>query len=523
MDGFPYRIGRSKIEMTPEPKNQVLMGWGDPNHRARSVAAPLHVRAIRVQDDRENVLFFVQLDLCMVSEYLHTKILSRVRESKIPELASLQESELILAATHTHAAPGGYCREIVYQVGSLGMDEEWVDRIAERTRVALEQSCLESVPASLVRLNGTIPASSRIQHNRSLDAYLRNPDRPDDIGVDPNFPILHFVGDAQESLAVISFLGLHGTCIHQDQNVIHPDHKGLASQSLESTAIGDRFVALFLQGAAGDQTSNFQSHTATDFHRGVSPNDFENAKFVAEVQVEAIGRAIHLRTGAEEIRGLIQSVRSRVEFFQPSSNQGPAIGLPMVFSTSEGRAPGRWLTKTLGWAQGNQRLGTSAQSRAHGGKNRALDGLERRIFCFGLPGIAQFSRVFYWMHPVLRRLRDLSSTGELDQIPLLPEFQSISVVRIGQQTIVVAPGEFTLQASRRLMGELQETQAIFLGYANGYGSYVTTPEEYDLQRYEGASTIYGRETLASYQSALRELLRRMFRFDDATVEWTKRA
>ncbi len=523
MDGFPYRIGRSKIEMTPEAKNQVLMGWGDPLHRARRVAAPLHVRAIRVQDDRENVIFFVQLDLCMVSEYLHSKILSYVRESKIPELASLQDSELVLAANHTHAAPGGYCREIVYQVGSLGMDEEWVQRIAERTRTALEQSCEESVPANLVRLTGTIPENSRIQHNRSLEAYLHNPDRPDDRGVDPEFPILHFVGDSQESLAVMSFLGLHGTCIHQDQNVIHPDHKGLASQSMEATALSDRFVALFLQGAAGDQTSNFQSHTPNDFHRGVSPNDFENAKYVAEVQVEAIGRAIHLQTGVEEIRGVIQSVRTRVDFFPPGSEQGPSIGLPMVFSTQEGLAPSRWLTQTLGWLQGRQQQGQTPQGLLHAGKNRALDGFERRIFCFSLDGVAQFSRTFFWLHPVLKRLRELSMRGELDQLPLLPEYQSISVLRIGQQAIVAAPGEFTLQASRRLLGELGEARTIFLGYANGYGSYVTTPEEYDLQRYEGASTLYGRGTLSTYQAALREILRRTFRFDDATVEWTKQA
>jgi len=523
MDGFPYRIGRSKIEMTPEAKNQVLMGWGDPHHRARRVAAPLHVRALRVQDDRDNIVFFVQLDLCMVSEYLHSRIFSCVRESKIPELASLQDSELVLAANHTHAAPGGYCREIVYQVGSLGMDEEWVQRIAERTRAALEQACEESVPASLVRLTGIIPESSRIQHNRSLEAYLRNPDRPNDRGVDPEFPILHFVGDAQESLAVMSFLGLHGTCIHQDQNVIHPDHKGLASQAMEATALSDRFVALFLQGAAGDQTSNFQSHTPQDFHRGVSPNDFENAQYVADVQVEAIGRAIHLQSGVEEIRGVIQSVRSRVEFFQPSSQQGPAMGLPMVFSTQEGRAPGRWLTQTLGWLQGKQQQGSTPQGLLHASKNRALDGFERRVFCFSLAGIAQFGRIFYWLHPVLKRLNEMSANRELEQLPLLPEFQSISVIRIGQQAIVAAPGEFTLQASRRLLGELGETNAIFLGYANGYGSYVTTPEEYDLQRYEGASTIYGRETLSAYQAALREVLRRMFRFDDATVEWTKRA
>jgi neutral ceramidase len=40
---------------------------------------------------------------------------------------------------------------------------------------------------------------------------------------------------------------------------------------------------------------------------------------------------------------------------------------------------------------------------------------------------------------------------------------------------------------------------VICGYANAYSGYVTTPEEYDLQHYEGASTLYGPHTLAAYR------------------------
>jgi len=36
------------------------------------------------------------------------------------------------------------------------------------------------------------------------------------------------------------------------------------------------------------------------------------------------------------------------------------------------------------------------------------------------------------------------------------------------------------------------------GYANDYAGYVTTPEEYDAQRYEGGHTMFGRWELAAY-------------------------
>lgn len=39
---------------------------------------------------------------------------------------------------------------------------------------------------------------------------------------------------------------------------------------------------------------------------------------------------------------------------------------------------------------------------------------------------------------------------------------------------------------------------VITGLANTYCDYVTTPEEYSVQRYEGASTIYGPYTLPGF-------------------------
>lgn len=44
-----------------------------------------------------------------------------------------------------------------------------------------------------------------------------------------------------------------------------------------------------------------------------------------------------------------------------------------------------------------------------------------------------------------------------------------------------------------------DAYVLLTGPANTYGHYVTTPEEYAVQRYEGASTIYGQcECLTTY-------------------------
>jgi neutral ceramidase len=42
-------------------------------------------------------------------------------------------------------------------------------------------------------------------------------------------------------------------------------------------------------------------------------------------------------------------------------------------------------------------------------------------------------------------------------------------------------------------------------YANEYAQYITTPEEYSSQRYEGASTLFGPHTLEAHQQVVAEL------------------
>src|SRR4029453_18107870 len=82
------------------------------------------------------------------------------------------------------------------------------------------------------------------------------------------------------------------------------------------------------------------------------------------------------------------------------------------------------------------------------------------------------------------------------------------VLRIGQLALTTAPGEFTIVAGQRVRDAVAAqlggiaTHQILAGYANAYAGYVTTPEEYDLQHYEGAATHFGRYTQSAYAQEL---------------------
>ena len=50
-----------------------------------------------------------------------------------------------------------------------------------------------------------------------------------------------------------------------------------------------------------------------------------------------------------------------------------------------------------------------------------------------------------------------------------------------------------------------DSHVVIAGLSNSYTHYITTFEEYQEQRYEGASTLYGPHTLASYQQIYDDL------------------
>ncbi|KYN01821.1 Neutral ceramidase, partial [Cyphomyrmex costatus] len=97
-----------------------------------------------------------------------------------------------------------------------------------------------------------------------------------------------------------------------------------------------------------------------------------------------------------------------------------------------------------------------------------------------------------------------------------PKIVSTQVAVIGNVVIAGVPGEFTTMSGRRLRETIRrvmndasydETSVIVAGLCNTYSDYVTTPEEYQIQRYEGASTIFGPHTLTIYLRQYEELVK----------------
>ncbi|PWN48894.1 Neutral/alkaline nonlysosomal ceramidase [Violaceomyces palustris] len=95
-----------------------------------------------------------------------------------------------------------------------------------------------------------------------------------------------------------------------------------------------------------------------------------------------------------------------------------------------------------------------------------------------------------------------------------PSIVECQILRVGKLFILIFPGELTTMAGRRLKKAVRDSILAngllpdgvepivqVSGPASTYAHYVTTEEEYSVQRYEGASTLFGPHTLEAYMDA----------------------
>jgi hypothetical protein len=111
----------------------------------------------------------------------------------------------------------------------------------------------------------------------------------------------------------------------------------------------------------------------------------------------------------------------------------------------------------------------------------------------------------------------------------LPSHLPLAVALIDDVLLSFVPAELTVTAGHRLTERiLNETagyagapkHAVVAGLANEYIQYVATEEEYALQEYEGASTLYGPASARYLTNRLTLLARAIF--DDRIADWLRK-
>ena len=111
-----YQVGRGIGDITGEPAECGMLGYGVASQQTTGLHTRLRARAfvIAAADAR---LLLVVCELPLLLESVHREVLRRLAAS-YGALYTLDN--VMLTATHTHCAPGGYSEHVLYNSNTHG-------------------------------------------------------------------------------------------------------------------------------------------------------------------------------------------------------------------------------------------------------------------------------------------------------------------------------------------------------------------------------------------------------------------
>ncbi|KAJ6544353.1 Neutral/alkaline nonlysosomal ceramidase [Mycena capillaripes] len=516
-----YLLGLGVADITGPVVETNMMGYASLSQTDTGLHMRQRARAWIIGETATtaNRVVFVNADIAMGDTGVRRAILAALA-AKYGTLYTAQN--VAISSTHQHSGVGGYLENLLPQLTALGFVKQTYDAIVAGVVLAIDRAHTSLAPGSLTLGNTTVVGGNI---NRSPTAYLANP-------ADERALYVSEGGDQDKIMSLLSFgsrgflsfFPVHGTSIYENNTLVSSDNKGMAAylyeSSVEPNAMpgNQTFVAGFAQANVGDTSPNTlgafcespgqpydgqpcQANSSTcggtveDCH-GRGPGftldsfGFHSNEMIAQIQVDAAKSLMNKQLAP--VTGSVRSVHIYLDmanhtFALPNGTTVGTCPAAMGFSFAGGTTDG---PGSFDFVQGDN--STS--------QNPLWDIV--KSFITPIPTAQQVACQF--PKPIL-----LNTGVATFPYAWSPSTVDIQMFKVGNLVMLIIPGELTTMAGRRLRAAVRaklisdgiidnSAYVVVAGPANTYAHYITTREEYAIQRYEGASTIFGPFTLEAY-------------------------
>ncbi|KAF7316474.1 Neutral ceramidase [Mycena indigotica] len=517
-----YLLGLGIADITGPVTETNMMGYASLGQTDSGLHQRQRARAFIVGEtgNTANRIVFINADIAMGDTGIRRAILAKLA-AKYGSLYTAQN--FALSSTHQHSGVGGYLENLLPQLTALGFVQATYDAIVQGVVLAVDRAHASLKTGTLSIGNGTVVGGNR---NRSPTAYLANPaseralytNQGDD--QDTTMSLLNFGADR----GFLSFFAVHGTSIYENNTLISTDNKGMAAYlyeaSVEPNAMpgANTFVAGFAQANVGDTSPNTlgafcespgqpfdgqpcQANTSTcggtvqQCHgRGpgfrLDPYGFHSNTMIAQTQVDAAKSIMGGKLSP--VSGTVRSVHIYLKmanhtFTLPNGTTAMTCPAAMGYSFAGGTTDG-----------------PGAFDFVQGDNSTSQNPLWEIVKGAVTPSPSAAQIACHAPKPIL-----LNTGYATFPYSWSPDTVDIQMLKVGNFVMALIPGELTTMAGRRLRNAIRaalisqgvidnSAYVVVSGPANTYGHYITTREEYAIQRYEGASTLFGPYTLEAY-------------------------
>ena len=501
------------------------MGYADPNQVGSGLRQRLYSRAFIVGhvDKPDDRFVYLVLDTQSGDTAVRYGILQGLQELG-QEYEVYGQRNVAVTGTHSHSGPGAWLNYLLPQITSKGFSKQSYRAIVDGALLSIRRAHESLAPGHLSV--GSIDINDA-NINRSPYAYLANPAEERDryeSDVDKTLTMLKFSrADDGKNTGVLTWFPVHGTSMLGNNTLITGDNKGVAAHLFEQSVrkagdAVDGFVAGFSQANVGDTSPNVLGAYCED-GSGEQCN-FEDSTCGGRnepchgrgpfFRVKDRGAASCYEIGLRQFLGAKALYESMEGIGTPV--RGPAVKSMHTFKDLSKYSfphPNGSIVTTCPAALGYSfAAGTTDGPGAFDFKQNNTGSPNANPVWSVVSGFlrepSEEQKACHHSKPILL------DVGEIEN-PYLwtPNVVDIQLLRVGQLVIIVSPGEATTMAGRRWKEALkkeaeissltdEEPIVVLGGPANSYTHYIATEEEYGIQRYEGASTLYGPHTLNAY-------------------------
>ncbi|MBL1077653.1 neutral/alkaline ceramidase [Nocardia sp. 2] len=481
-EGSDFRIGVGISDITGPAAECGMMGYSQFGQDTAGIHLRPRARAYVLATAQRRIAYVVA-DNGMIFQSVHRGVMQ--------ELArrfgdTYTEQNVLLTATHSHATCGGSAHDYAYNLSILGFQQQVYDAEVNGIVEAIAAADADLAPGTLALGRAELHDASV---NRSRIAFDRNPEADKQHfpnAIDPAVTVLSFRKGGRQ-VGAITWFATHNTSMSNTNRLISGDNKGYASFAFEHGEHGVRyldgadFVAAFAQTNSGDMSPNLNLSPTS----GPTENEFDNTRIIGERQYHAGKAAL---AAASPMNGGIDSLLCYIDL-------------------SNIAVDGRWTPhgqpRTTAPACAGVSLIAGSIEDGPGLPGVPIPEGVRNPFVDALGGASQ--PVPDWLADAQAPKVVVAPLGLMPPAAWVPSVVPIQLVRLGDLYLACGGAEFTIVAGLRIRRAVAAAVGVPLenvllqGYANAYHQYVTTPEEYDAQQYEGGSTLYGRYTLCAYQ------------------------
>ncbi len=507
------KIGLGKSDVTGPCARVGFMGMSNIQQRGKGIHTRLYSRVFVVEDlENKKSVAFVCADIGTCTHAMKQAVIKKLKEkgpSDAQGHAIYTENNVMITATHTHSGPGGYSHYYVYNASIGGFNEQNFDCIVDGIYNSIVEAHNKRSPGKIFIDEGDLNECGKI---RSYKAYVNNTeiaekDIADDENVEPIYnkmTLLKFVDANEKELGSFNWFALHPTNMGEKNKLISGDNKGYAEQLFEeeSEKRGNKnFISAFANSCCGDISPNAgKDENGNKYGRPDGKHDLENTEKFGRKQFQ---KALDLYDSAsKELEGNIDFCHTYVDMSdchidgEDWKTWPAAMGYGMLRGSQEDSTG---LGKGF-WGEGTTKYNIEPNHKWF----KKLAKIVAKVFNikWPIPPDPDFERgqgakaIFLPLGYMTRK-----------KVPIAPSILPLQMFKLGSLLLVAHPGELTTVAGKRLRDSIEgvfEPQqnikhVVIATYANAFSSYTTTYEEYEMQCYEGASTLFGPCTFKAYE------------------------